>query len=237
MSILPNVDATTVRRARRLLEPLARYHRFRLEGAENLPRSGPVLLVVHHTLATYDGLLLAVAIQDATGRLPVGLGDDRIFQIPWLSDLASRVGMVPASPEAGEQILRAGGILGVAPGGMWESIRPRNERRHSRWEGRFGFARLALRCAAPIVVAGCPAGDDIYTVYPSRVTDALYRRFHLPAPLVRGLGPTLLPRRVPLVGYVGAPLVPPVWQPDQEDEQVRVLHEAACARMEELLAR
>lgn len=132
---------------------------------------------------------------------------------------------------------RAGGLLGVAPGGMWESIRPRGEQRHSRWEGRLGFARLALRCAAPIVVAGCPAGDDIFTVYPSPITDALYRRFHLPLPLVRGVGPTLWPRRVPLIGYLGAPVVPPVWEPEREAEQVEALHAAALARMKELLAR
>jgi aminopeptidase N len=41
--------------------------------------------------------------------------------------------------------LREGHVLGVAPGGMWESLRPRDERRQSRWEGRKGFVRLALR--------------------------------------------------------------------------------------------
>ena len=234
---LPAIDARTVQRARRLFEPLARYHRFAAEGLEHLPRTGPCLLVVHHSLATYDGFLLGGAFWDATGRLPRGLGDDRIFQIPGLGELARRVGILPASPQAGEQILRAGEVLAVAPGGMWESLRPRGERRRSRWEGRRGFARLALRTGAPMVLAACPAADDIFTVYRSRLTDGAYRHWHLPIPLVRGLGLTLAPRPVRLTAYFSPPLAPPAWDPENEEAQVTQLHVEASQRMAELLAR
>lgn len=234
---LTPADAETLRRARALLEPLARYHHFTVEGLEHIPREGPCLLVVHHSFATYDGFLLGGAIWDGTGRLPRGLGDDRIFQIPRLRDVAWRIGLVPASPETGERILRAGHVLGVAPGGMWEALRPRTERRRSRWEGRRGFVRLALRTGAPIVVAACPAADDVYTVYPSRLTDGLYRRLHLPVPLLRGVGPTLVPRRVTITGHIAAPIVPPPYDPADEDAQVEALHAEAGRRMAELLSR
>ena len=97
-----SVDPAAIQRVRRVLEPLARYHRFSVQGLEHIPATGPALLAVHHTFATYDGFLLAGAIYDGTGRLPAGLGDDRIFDIPWLRDLARSVGIVPASPKAGE---------------------------------------------------------------------------------------------------------------------------------------
>ncbi len=234
---LPPINARTVQWARRLFEPLAHYHRFRAEGLDPFPRTGPCLLVVHHSLATYDGFLLGGSVWDTTGRLPRGLGDDRIFQIPGLGELARRVGILPASPQAGEQILRAGEVLAVAPGGMWESLRPRGERRRSRWEGRRGFARLALRTGSPIVMAACPAADDIFTVYASRLTDGVYRHWHLPLPFVRGLGPTLAPRPVRLTAYFSPPLVPPAWDPEHEEAQVTQLHAVASARMAELLAR
>ena len=217
---LADVDPEAVRGLRRLLGPLERYHRFRAEGLEPFPREGPVLLVVHHTLATYDGFLIGAAVWDATGRLPRGLGDDRIFQIPGLAGFARTIGLVPASPEAGEQLLRDGHVLGVAPGGMWESLRPSAERRRSRWEGRKGFARLALRTGTPMVFAACPAGDDIYRVYRNRVTDRAYERFHLPVPVARGVGPTALPRPVELVARFSAPLWPPAHDPTREAEQV-----------------
>lgn len=231
------VDPAAIHRVRRVLEPLARYHRFSVEGLEHIPATGPALLAVHHTFATYDGFLLGGAIFDGMGRLPAGLGDDRIFDLPWLGGFARSVGIVPASPEAGERVLAEGGILGVAPGGMWESLRPRDERRRSRWEGRRGFVRLALRMGAPILVAGCPAADSIFTVYPSRITDGVYRRLHVPLPLVRGLGPTLIPRPVQVTGYIAAPIVPPTHDPEREDEQVDALHAEACARMTDLLRR
>lgn len=234
---IPPIDAAFVQRARRLLQPLARYHRFRIEGLEHLPATGPCLLVVHHSLATYDGFLLGAAIWDGTGRLPRGLGDDRIFQIPGLRDFALNIGLFPASPEVGERILRAGEVLGVAPGGMWEALRPRTEKRRSRWENRRGFARLALRTGSPMVMAACPRADDLYKVYPSRLTDAAYRRLHLPLPIARGIGPTALPRPVPLTAYLSAPIAPPPWDPEREDAQVDALHAEARTRMAALLSR
>jgi 1-acyl-sn-glycerol-3-phosphate acyltransferase len=235
--VTPIASPTTLRRARRILAPLARYHRFTVEGLENLPLTGPVLLAVHHSLATYDGFLIGSAIYEGTGRLPRGLGDDRIFQIPGLGALARDIGIVPASPEAGERLLREGHVLGVAPGGMWESLRPRDERRQSRWDNRKGFARLALRTGAPLVMAACPAADDLYTVYPNPLTDRVYRRVHLPVPIVRGIGPTVLPRPIKLTAYLSRPLFPPAYDPAHEEAQVDALHAEATAIMAELLGR
>ncbi len=237
MPALPTASETAIRRVRRLLEPLARYHQFTIEGLAHLPREGPCLLVVHHSFATYDGFLLGGAIFEQIGRLPVGLGDNRIFQLGRLGGWARAIGLVPASPVAGEQALRAGQILAVAPGGMWEALRPRNERRTTRWGDRRGFARLALRAGAPIVVAAVPAADDLYTVYPSRLTDAVYRRAHWPVPLVRGRGPTLLPRPIKLTGYFAPAIVPPPFEAQYEEEQVAALAAEAKARMAELLRR
>ena len=230
------MDPAAIAQAERILRPLARYHRFELRGVEHVPRTGPCLLVVHHTLATYDGFLIGGAIWELTGRMPRGLGDDTIFRTPGLGPFASAVGIVPASPEAGARILREGHILGVAPGGMWESLRPSTERRRSRWEGRKGFVRLALRTGAPILLGACPRADELFKVYPSRLTDAVYRRFHLPLPLVRGVGPTLLPRPLKLVGHLAPLLVPPPHDPAREDEQVDSLYEQARVAMAALLA-
>jgi len=232
-----NLDPAVIRRARRVLEPLARYHRFSAEGLENVPRVGPALLVVHHSFATYDGFLLGGAIYDATGRIPSALGDNRIFQVPGLAGAARALGLVPGSPEAGEQLLREGEILAVAPGGMWESLRPRGERRQSRWGTRRGFVRLALRAGVPIVVAACPAADAIYTLYPSHLTDRAYARWHWPVPVLRGVGPTLVPRPVRLTGYFAPPIAPPLYDPAREDEQVEALYSEAQRRMSDLLTR
>lgn len=237
MSELPQPHLPTIRRATAVIRPLMHYHHHRVVGMEHVPLTGAVLMVVHHTMATYDGFLLGVAIHDATGRLGRALGDDRIFQTPFLGDLAARCGVVPASPGAGEALLAAGELVGVAPGGMWESLRPFTERRSVRWGDRRGFCRLALRAGAPMMLAACPAADDLYKVYPSRITDAVYERLHLPLPLMRGVGPTLAPRKVALTHHIAPLIHPPPLDPAREAEQVEALFQQARATMEGLLRR
>ncbi len=237
MPSLPQPDQATIDRAERLLRPLERYHRFRCVGLEHVPRTGPCLWAASHSLATYDGFLTGMAIVDATGRIPRGLGDRRIFQVPGLGGFAERIGLVEASPTAGEELLAAGELVGVAPGGMWESLRPRQERYRVRWGDRRGFIRLALRTQAPLMLSAVPRADEIYTVYGSRLTDRAYQRLHLPLPLARGLGPTALPRPVPLVGFIAPPIQPPPLDPAHEAEQVEEMFQQARRTMLELLSR
>lgn len=237
MSELPRPHLPTVRRLTSLMRPLMHYHQHRVVGMEHVPLTGPCLMVVHHTAATYDGFLLGIAIHDATGRLGRALGDDRIFQTPGLGPLALRCGIVPASHGAGEALLAAGELVGVAPGGMWESLRPYTERREVRWGDRRGFCRLALRAGAPMLLAACPAGDEIYKLYPNPITDRVYERLHLPLPIARGVGPTLAPRKVMLTHYLAPLIHPPRYEPDREREQVEALFQQAKATMEGLLKR
>ena len=237
MSDLNAPHLPTVRRLMSLMRPVMHYHQHRVVGLEHIPLSGPCLLVVHHTAATYDGFLLGIAIYDATGRLGRALGDDRIFQTPGLGDLARRCGIVPASPGAGEALLKQGELVGVAPGGMWEALRPYTERYQVRWDDRRGFCRLALKTGAPMLLAACPAGDELLKLYPNRVTDAVYRRLHWPLPLARGVGPTLVPRKVMLTHYLAPLIHPPLYDPAQEEAQVEALFQQAKTTMEGLLRR
>ncbi|MCB9780349.1 MAG: acyltransferase family protein [Alphaproteobacteria bacterium] len=220
-----------------VLTPLRLWHRYRVEGMEHLPASGRTMLVAHHTLATYDGFLLGMEIYARTGRVTRALGDDKLFMFGRTERFWRGVGIVPASPEAGQELLEAENLVAVAPGGMRESLRPRTERYQHRWQRRRGFVRLALRTGTPMVISACPRADEIFEVYPSKLTALAYKRLKIPVPMVRGLGPTMIPRPVPLVHHVAPPLVPPPWDPEREDEQVAALHARACAVMDELLSR
>ena len=230
-------DPASFKAGLRLLRPMMLYHRYKVVGLEHIPRTGGCLLVVSHSLATYDGFFIGAAIFDATGRMCRGLGDDRIFQTPWIGEKARAVGITPASPGAGLRLLEAGELVGVAPGGMWESVRPRTERYGVRWGDRRGFCRLALQAQVPILLAGCPAANRIFDVYPSRLTDGVYQRFHLPLPIARGVGLSMWPRPTRLIHYLAPLIQPPPLDPDRETEQAEALFQAAKAGMEELLSR
>jgi 1-acyl-sn-glycerol-3-phosphate acyltransferase len=222
--------------ARAVLGPLRRYHRFRAVGVENVPRSGPTMLILHHSLASYDVFLIARAILEATGRQAIGLGDDNLFKVPGLRRFIRDLGIRPANPQTGREVLAEGGLLMLAPGGTREAIRPSSQARRSSWHDRLGFVRLSIAMQAPIVLSACPAADDIYRVYDVGLTRTVYEKTRWPLPLARGVGPTLLPRPVRLTGYIEPPLAPPDASADDEDA-VRAFHAELTRRMAALLRR
>ncbi len=224
--------------ARAVLEPLRRYHRFRTVGLEHLPATGPALLVVSHSLATYDGLLLGLDIYDHTNRTLSGLGDRLLFRNPFVADAVRAVGLHEASTRRAQELLAAGHLLGLTPGGMRESLRPSTHRYQVRWSERLGFVRLAIATGTPIVLAACPAADDIYTVYDSALTRIVYERFRVPMPVMHGVGPTLLPRPIPLTYHLSEPMRPPEVEPSDPhafDAAVVDMHRHVIGQMEALI--
>jgi 1-acyl-sn-glycerol-3-phosphate acyltransferase len=203
------VDPSSGMRLLAVINRLRRYHDFRVDGIDNIPESGPTLLVVHHSFATYDILMLGVSIWEERERAARALADRLIFKIPFLSREARNLGAVAGNPDAAKELLKAGEMVMVAPGGMREALRTSEERHTLAWGNRLGFARLAIETGATIIPAACPAADDIYTVHGNRVTDFLYKHLRVPVPLVNGVGVTPWPRPVALTHYIGAPIVPP----------------------------
>ena len=51
----------------KLLQPLSRYHEYRVEGLEHIPAHGRAILAMSHSLATYDSLLLGLTIYERLG--------------------------------------------------------------------------------------------------------------------------------------------------------------------------
>ncbi len=233
----PTVNLETVAKARRWLTPLRRYHRHRVYGLDNVPREGPALMVINHSLATYDAFMLGIEIAMHTGRVPRGLGDNLIFKTPVIDELASLAGIHPANQENGGELLQSGHLVFVAPGGMREALRPSTERYRVRWTRRKGFARLAYEQQVPVVLIGCPAADDLLTVYENKLTKLAYRHLRAPLPFIRGVGPTILPRPVKLTHHIAPPLTPPALVEEREQAFIEGFHTECITVMEELLSR
>lgn len=241
-AVIPAIEKTgEVAKRVALLMPLVRtlqaYHRHQVVGLRNLPKSGPFLIVTNHSLATYDIMLLFAAIYQNSRRLVRPLVDRAFWKVPYLGDLMNFFGSVQGSNDGGKELLADGNIVAVAPGGMQEALRSSEERYQVRWSKRRGFARMAMEAQVPIILAACPRADDMFEVYPNFLTKMIYDRLRLPLPLMRGIGPTIIPRPVKLVHYLSEAMRPPKIDADPEVNQKRLegWHQKLTKRMQQLI--
>jgi 1-acyl-sn-glycerol-3-phosphate acyltransferase len=131
------------------------YFRLRVEGVENVPAEGPVLLVGNHSggFVPSEGFFTQVAIYDHFGRdRPVyALAHDFLFEDPTLRRYAGRLGLLRAGHESARHAFAAGACVLVYPGSDLDTFRSFRDRNKIVLGGRKGFIKLALREGVPIV--------------------------------------------------------------------------------------
>lgn len=220
------------------VEMIRKYHQHEVVGLEELEGEGRMVVIANHSLATYDIVLLMCAIYTDLGRLPRPLVDRLFYKLPYIGDLITHLGGCKGNPEDAIRLLQNEEIITVAPGGMREALRPSSQRYQVRWDKRTGFARLAIKAQAPVVLAACPKADDLYDVYPNPLTAWFYKKYKVPVFLARGLGPTVIPKPVKLVHHLSEPIKPPLL-PDNEADLNRAtskFHKKLVTRMIDLMS-
>ena len=138
------------------LKAIRFYHEHEIIGMGHIPQKGGALLVVNHSLATYDIALLMAAIYEKTGRISRPLADNLFFKIPYLSKAVDALGGVRGTRNNAKSLLEAGELVSVAPGGMREALRSSDEKYQLIWKKRKGFVRLAIEMQVPIILGMCP---------------------------------------------------------------------------------
>ena len=140
------------------------WHRGEVRGLENVPETGPVLLVGNHSGGnlTPDTFVFTLAFATYFGveRAFYQLAHDLVVSWPVIGPLLRKSGTIAASHENGEQALRAGAALLVYPGGDWEVHRPSWHTARVDFGGRKGFIDLALKTGAPIVPVVSIGGQE-----------------------------------------------------------------------------
>ncbi len=133
----------------------SRVFRLQVEGVDNVPASGPVLLVGNHNggLVPTDTFFTLLAIFDRFGpaRAVSLLAHDFLIEDDLFQRYARRLGVVRANHEGAHGALRAGNALLVYPGGDVETFRTFRDRKKIDLAQRTGFIALALREHVPIV--------------------------------------------------------------------------------------
>jgi 1-acyl-sn-glycerol-3-phosphate acyltransferase len=129
--------------------------RFRAEGVENVPRSGPVIVACNH-ISYLDPVALGVGMP----RMLTYLAKKQLFAIPLLGPIIRGCGAYPLDRDAGGvaavraalRVLKAGRCVGIFPEGT------RNTAGTAAEKG--GAALLAVLSGAPVVPAAVAGTRD-----------------------------------------------------------------------------
>jgi 1-acyl-sn-glycerol-3-phosphate acyltransferase len=120
-----------------------------IEGISKLP-PGRALLVANQACG-WDVPFAIAAIRRETGRSVWALGEHVWCQFSGVRRLAAAVGSVVGTAENADRLLSAGELVLVLPGGLRDTIKPRELRYRLLWGHRYGFVRAAIRNQAPMV--------------------------------------------------------------------------------------
>jgi 1-acyl-sn-glycerol-3-phosphate acyltransferase len=126
----------------------------RIEGGENIPRTGPAILVSNHISAGDTFLLPAMIRRRLTFPAKLELFHGRGLKGRLLAWFLRNVGQVPLNRSGGRasassmdeviQVLRDGNLLGIYP----EGTRSPDGR---LYKGKTGVARLVLQAGVPVI--------------------------------------------------------------------------------------
>ncbi len=200
------------------LDPVVDLCKPYVDGLENLPRDGRFLLVGNHTSAGWPEMVLtSYFVHRELGVRVRGLAERRLASQRGLpGDLIAAVGAVVGNQENGGELMRHGETVLVFPGGGREMPKFKGEEYQLSWNGRSGFARLAIAHDYPIVPVGLVGGDDVYRSLVERdsawgrlgrlVSTHILRQPDVNIPLIRGVGPTLIPRPQRMYLRFGTPI-------------------------------
>src|SRR5579884_82223 len=142
-----------------VLTPVLRFfYRVRVEGAENVPATGPVILAGNH-LSFSDSIFLPLVLR----RRVTFVAKAEYFEDPKTAWFFRAVGQIPIKRgggmaslralETAKEVLAEGKVFGIYP----EGTRSPDGR---LYKGHTGVARLALECRGP-VVAVAMVGTDV----------------------------------------------------------------------------
>jgi 1-acyl-sn-glycerol-3-phosphate acyltransferase len=142
-----------------VLTPILRVvYRVKVEGRENLPTRGPVILAANHR-SFLDSIFLPLVIR----RRVTYVAKAEYFDDPKTAWFFRAVGQIPIRREGGTasegalaaatDVLGGGGVFGIYP----EGTRTRDGFTH---RGHTGVARLAVGTGAPVVPVGLIGTDE-----------------------------------------------------------------------------
>lgn len=134
-----------------LLEILRKYFRMEVEGVENIPRRGAVIIAPNHSgFSGFDAFLLGYVIQREARRMPRVMTHHFWFLNENTAIPAQKMGFTEATYDNGIHLLKKGNAIVLFPEGENGNFKPTSER-YQLQEFKRGFIRMAIESQCKIV--------------------------------------------------------------------------------------
>ena len=205
------------------VEPLAeKWFRLEVRGIENIPAEGGALLVANHSgTVPIDGVITGYAVKKYSGRNIRPLGADLVFAMPFIGQLARKVGATLACTADAERLLTGGELAAVWPEGFKGIGKPFSERYKLQRFGRGGFVSSAMRAQVPIVPVSIVGAEEIYPLVGN--VPSLARLLGIPylpiTPFFPLLGPLgMIPLPSKWIIEFGEPIRTDAYEPEAADD-------------------
>lgn len=133
------------------MEILRKYFRLEVEGIENVPRRGPVLITPNHSgYSGFDVFVLAHILTKEAKRIPRVLTHYLWFLSKTTAIPASKMGFTEATFDNGIAALKKNNAVILFPEGEHGNFKPSTQM-YQLQEFKRGCVRMALQMQAPIV--------------------------------------------------------------------------------------
>jgi 1-acyl-sn-glycerol-3-phosphate acyltransferase len=168
------------------------YWRVEVSGVQHIPQHGPVLLVANHSGAIpFDGSMI-VSMRFLYDRFVANVAlVDRFYR---------KVGGAIATRDNAEMLLRAGEAVLLFPEGVPGVAKTFTDRYRLRPFSP-GFARMAMKCEAPVVPVAVVGAEEIYPMVGR--AEAIGKKLGMPYVPITPF--------FPLLGPLGALPLPTKW--------------------------
>src|SRR3989338_4658680 len=144
-------DAKMVRYVFMFLNFWEKYFRYEVEGLENIPRKGGVLLAMNHGFFFIDLPLFSKHLLLERGRRIHTVVEHLTWKLPIIREFMLNMGVVDGTPKNAMRILKGGHAMIVCPGGAKEAVKPFSKRYELMWDNHYGFIKCAIAAQVPII--------------------------------------------------------------------------------------